>query len=94
LTTPTVTALLLRRVASLTGRDARGSPDGPPLTRREREIVPLMGRGLSNKEIARYLRIELATVKNHVHNILEKLRVAHRIDAAPAALARGELDRI
>ena len=91
LTTPAVTALLLRRVASLTGPRLT---DGPPLTRRECEIVRLMGRGLSNKEIAGSLHIELPTVKNHVHNILEKLRIASRSDAAPAALARGDLDRI
>jgi two-component system nitrate/nitrite response regulator NarL len=92
LTSPAVTAVLLRRVASLAGE--RGAGAGPALTRREREIVRLMGRGLSNKEIAASLRIELPTVKNHVHNILEKLRVGRRTEAVAAALARGELDRV
>jgi two-component system, NarL family, nitrate/nitrite response regulator NarL len=92
LTSPAVTAVLLRRVASLAGTRTGGEP--PALTRREREVVRLIGRGLSNKEIAAELRLELPTVKNHVHNVLEKLRVAHRADAAAAALARGELDRI
>jgi DNA-binding NarL/FixJ family response regulator len=61
-------------------------PDGErlalTLTAREREIAPLIDRGLSNKEIAAHLRIEVATVKNHVHNLLEKLQVASRGEAA------------
>jgi two-component system, NarL family, nitrate/nitrite response regulator NarL len=88
-TSPAVAAALLRRVASLpreTRRDARA------LTRREREIVGLNGRGLSNKEIASSLQIEVPTVKNHVHNILEKLRVGRRVEAVSAAWERGELD--
>jgi two-component system nitrate/nitrite response regulator NarL len=83
---------LLRRVAYL-ARSHRPL-DGPALTRREREVVRLIGDGLSNKEIAGSLRIELPTVKNHVHNILEKLNVARRDEAFAAARARGELDRI
>ena len=92
LCSPAVTAVLLRRVASLAGE--HDPADGPSLTRREREIVSLIGKGLSNKEIAGSLRIELPTVKNHVHNILEKLRVHRRTDAVAAARARGELNRI
>jgi len=52
------------------------------LTAREREIAPLIERGLSNKEIASQLHIEVATVKNHVHNLLEKLQVGSRGEAA------------
>jgi two-component system nitrate/nitrite response regulator NarL len=76
-----VAQVLLRRVASVGARDAL---DGPTraLTYREREIVALIDRGLSNKEIARDLQIELATVKNHVHNILRKLDVHRRGEAA------------
>jgi DNA-binding NarL/FixJ family response regulator len=58
-----------------------------PLTPREAEIVALIDRGLSNKEIAELLAIEPATVKNHVHNVLEKLRVRRR-GAAAAAVRR------
>jgi DNA-binding NarL/FixJ family response regulator len=89
LCSPAVAAALLRRVASLSGE--RGSGTGHALTRREREIVRLIGDGLSNKEIALTLRIELATVKNHVHNILEKLGVNRRTKVVAAAHARGEL---
>jgi DNA-binding NarL/FixJ family response regulator len=52
------------------------------LSPREVEIAQLVERGLMNKEIAKRLGIELATVKNHVHRILEKLGVHRRADAA------------
>jgi len=68
--------------------------DGPALTPREREIVRLIGDGLSNKAIAHTLHIELATVKNHVHNILDKLSVDKRTEAVAVARARGELDPV
>ena len=92
LASPAVAGALLRRVSTVV-RDQRAPDDGPSLTPREREIVRLIGRGLSNREIAESLGIELATVKNHVHNVLEKLRVDGRGEAVSAARARGELDR-
>jgi DNA-binding NarL/FixJ family response regulator len=52
------------------------------LTPRECQILQMIELGLSNKEIARDLRIEVGTVKNHVHNILEKLNVRGRNQAA------------
>lgn len=52
------------------------------LTKREAQIADLVADGLSNKAIASRLSIELATVKNHVHRILEKLRVHSRGEAA------------
>ena len=52
------------------------------LTPREGEILGMIELGLSNKEIARNLRIEVGTVKNHVHNILEKMNVRRRNQAA------------
>jgi DNA-binding NarL/FixJ family response regulator len=77
---PRVAAALLRRVTAL----SNSSPGGPGsrLTRREAEVAALLDEGLSNKEIARRLCIELATVKNHVHSILEKLRVRSRFEVA------------
>ncbi len=77
---PRTAAMLLRRVASL----AKGEPEQLGklrLTAREREIVMLIDGGLSNKEIAQKLKIEVATVKNHVHSILEKLHVTTRAEA-------------
>jgi len=67
------------------------------LTRREREILALIEEGLSNKEIAADLKIELQTVKNHVHNLLEKLQLSNRREAAKYARERSlirRLDRI
>ena len=74
---PQITATLLRRVRALGAK-----PQQAALTARESEIGVLIAQGLSNKEIARRLSIELATVKNHVHNILQKLGVAGRGQAA------------
>jgi DNA-binding NarL/FixJ family response regulator len=77
---PQAASTLLRRVGALA---SNGSPAQPRarLTPRELEILLLIERGLSNKEIGRELCIELATVKNHVHNILEKLQVRRRTEA-------------
>ena len=52
------------------------------LTRREWEVSELVAQGLTNKEIAARLTIEVATVKNHVHKILRKLCVHNRGEAA------------
>ena len=52
------------------------------LTSRELRILELIEKGFSNKEIAHSLKIEIATVKNHVHNILQKLHVSRRGEAA------------
>ncbi len=84
---PKMLAGLLRRFAELSARYDRG-PAIEALTARELEIVELIHLGLTNKEIARKLYIELATVKNHVHNILRKLHVQRRADAA-ARLRQG-----
>ena len=73
-----ITASLLQRLASVAGPNG----GGVRLTVRESEIVQLIDEGLSNREIARRLAIGLATVKNHVHNVLEKLQVHRRGEAA------------
>jgi DNA-binding NarL/FixJ family response regulator len=86
---PRLAAILLRHVAVLT-REHRGA-QLPPLTPREREILELIDGGLTNKEIGNLLSIELTTVKNHVHHILEKLGVTRR--GAAAAKARKLVGR-
>jgi DNA-binding NarL/FixJ family response regulator len=53
------------------------------LTVRERQVLMLMNEGWSNKEIGRRLQISPATVKNHIHSILQKLNVTRRSQAAP-----------
>jgi two-component system, NarL family, nitrate/nitrite response regulator NarL len=72
---PDVADAYLRRARERSGNHAR-------LTKRETQIAELLADGLSNKAIASQLFIELTTVKNHVHNILEKLDVHSRGEAA------------
>jgi two-component system nitrate/nitrite response regulator NarL len=77
--------LSVSSVADVVNRLAKRARSGPtggspesPLTSRERELASLLDEGLSNKEIAQRLQISVATVKNHVHRILEKLHVERR----------------
>jgi DNA-binding NarL/FixJ family response regulator len=88
LCSPRISSLLLRRVAEAAARQHRAP--AYRLTPREAQIVGLIDEGLSNKQIAGQLSIELATVKNHVHSILEKLQVERRYEAA--AQVRGRRD--
>ncbi len=54
------------------------------LTRREQQLIPLIERGLSNKEIAEYFHLSEQTVKNHVHRILRKTGVSDRLSISEA----------
>ena len=82
LLSPAVTARLLERVA-------RAEPEPLPLTGREQEVLALVARGLSNKAIARELGLAEKTAKNHVSNILAKLGVDDRTQAALYAVRAG-----
>jgi two-component system, NarL family, response regulator LiaR len=64
-------------------------PEGNPLTARETEVLRLIADGLSNKQVAEQLGISVATVKTHVEDILEKLSVSDRTQAAVKALRQG-----
>lgn len=90
---PRVVASVLARIAALSrhGEPAPCAAEVEPLTRREREILGLLAAGLGNKEVGRRLRITVQTVKNHVHRILEKLRVHRRRDAVRLAYDLGLL---
>jgi two-component system nitrate/nitrite response regulator NarL len=83
--------ILVRRVAELAAQQESAPPAAPAvrLTRRELEIAALMDAGLPNKQIAQQLQIQLPTVKNHVHHILDKLDVQRRGQATAALRARG-----
>jgi DNA-binding NarL/FixJ family response regulator len=92
---------LVRVIELAAGDPTLGPISAPPpdtawavLTTREREILALVGEGLTNKEIARRLHIELPTVKSHMHNILEKLHVRSRTEAAALALWPRERDLV
>jgi len=90
---PWMATVLVRRVQALAAERPRPTKT---LTARETEILDLIAQGLSNKEISAQLHIEVTTVKNHVHNILDKLEVSRREEAvartrssSPSAAARG-----
>jgi DNA-binding NarL/FixJ family response regulator len=84
-----VAGVLLRRVRTLAS-SARPPDVAGRLTQRERGVLVLVSRGLSNKEIAGQLGLKLATVKNHVHSIFEKLDVSNRAMAVSLSLSVGE----
>jgi DNA-binding NarL/FixJ family response regulator len=68
------------------------------MTRREQDVIDLIARGRSNKEIAGELHIAVYTVKSHVHHILEKLALHSRLELASYALggdnARGKIRKL
>lgn len=85
---PTVAARLMQEVSS--AEDRRGP--GGTLTERELEVLRLLARGMSNREISRELTVSEKTVKTHVSNILAKLHLADRTQAALYAVRRGIAD--
>lgn len=90
---PEITAPLFARLAShgLAARSLRSATPAVPLTARELEVLRYVAEDCSNREIADRLFVEVRTVKHHVHNILEKLQLRHRWDAARLAAERGWL---
>lgn len=88
---PQMAASLFSRVAELAGE--RIPRDAIKLTPREIEIVNKIAEGLSNKEIAQKLFIEVQTVKNHVHNILDKLQLHNRLEAVQYAREKNLLTK-
>ncbi len=83
---PAVAGLLARRVRE---RAAATTPTTEPLTEREREVLGLVARGLSNRAIADRLLITERTARTHVSNILGKLGLASRTQAALYAVEHG-----
>jgi DNA-binding NarL/FixJ family response regulator len=87
---------LLRRITELSGAGAFTVVGSQQLTSRELQIVRLVEHGLSNKEIAAHLSVSVSTVKNHMHNIFEKLQIQRRTEAAAWARRQwrvGELSQ-
>ncbi|MBZ5601338.1 MAG: response regulator transcription factor [Acidobacteriia bacterium] len=87
------TAAVMRQFQ--TGTEASGSVGGgkgrerSPLSTREREIVALVAQGYKNKEMAEKMFISEQTVKNHLHNIFDKLGVSDRLELALYAIHKG-----
>lgn len=91
---PKIASSMFSRLADL-ARDRRRDErlEALNLTPREMEILKLVADGYSNKEIAAQLYLSFHTVKNHVHNILEKLKVQHRSQAVEYAYRKRWLDK-
>jgi DNA-binding NarL/FixJ family response regulator len=92
LLSPSVTRTVIDRLAG--AEPPRGAPEHEPdelaeLTPREREVLALLARGLSNAEIAAALVVEESTVKTHVKRVLTKLRLRDRVHAVIYAYERG-----
>jgi DNA-binding NarL/FixJ family response regulator len=64
------------------------------LTRRERQVVSLVGKGLSNRVIGARLRVAVHTVKSHVHDVIEKLALRSRLEVATFTHADGAADAL
>ncbi|MDH4369900.1 MAG: response regulator transcription factor, partial [Nitrospira sp.] len=87
---PRIANLAFSRLSTLTRQTSSTQTlDSKRLTRREGEILESIADGLSNKEIATRLHIEVSTVKNHVHNILDKLDLQDRRSAVRYVKDRG-----
>ncbi len=90
------TAAVMRQFASNDGPVIGGTPspavkarERNPLSQREREIVALVAQGYKNKEMAEKMFISEQTVKNHLHNIFDKLGVSDRLELALYAIHKG-----
>lgn len=90
---PSIAYMLYRRLAQKAEeRELRRRLTALTLTRREVEILHLVAEQCSNETIASRLGISIHTVKNHVHNILDKLQVDNRASAAELAVAHGWIE--
>jgi DNA-binding NarL/FixJ family response regulator len=88
------TAAVMRQFATPGDAAAAGNGKGvgrerSPLSAREREIVALVAQGYKNKEMAEKMFISEQTVKNHLHNIFDKLGVSDRLELALYAIHKG-----
>lgn len=88
---PAIAGRLLKEIQSgATKRNSSLTPtQEPAITRRELEVLQFVAEGMSNKEIGKRLWITEGTVKNHVHNALEKLQMENRIQATAYIVRQG-----
>lgn len=89
---PTLAGQMLEEFRRISRQIPKDNQDKPvDLTNREQEVLSLVARGLSDKQIAVQLTISLHTVKSHLRNILSKLQVNSRREAAWLAKSKGFL---
>ena len=86
---PSITRRLIEEFAKQRAPVRASGTDLKTLTDREREVLTLLGRGLSNPEIARELKVGEATVKTHVAHVLDKLELRDRVQAVIFAYEIG-----
>ena len=84
-----MTAYLFARLAAVSTQLVLPRAALNPLTTREMDVLRCIAQGMSNKEVASELVIEIHTVKHHVHNILEKMSLHHRFEAVRFAAEQG-----
>ena len=89
LPTQLTNSLFSQIVRNAAVKDGARVIDSVRLTSREKQVIDLLGEGLSNKEIAGRLHIAVHTVKSHVHNVLEKLALHSRLEVAAFSHASG-----
>jgi DNA-binding NarL/FixJ family response regulator len=89
LLSPSVTRLVVDRMAQQPTPELRDQVKLGELTPREREVLTLVARGLSNREIAKELVVEESTIRTHVKRVLMKLRLRDRIQAVIFAYESG-----
>ncbi|MCX6048218.1 MAG: response regulator transcription factor [Chloroflexi bacterium] len=89
LTKPDAFRWIIEQIENDANDNDTSQEQSTPLSSREMQILGLVTRGTSNKEIARELNISRQTVKNHINNLFHKLGVADRTQAALLALRRG-----
>jgi two-component system, NarL family, nitrate/nitrite response regulator NarL len=97
---PNIAAALIARISQLADtkpvariKNTNGNTSiKTKLTAREYEVLGLISGGMSNREIANELVIEIGTVKNHVHNLLQKLKLNNRYEAGRLFLEKEKID--
>jgi two-component system NarL family response regulator len=86
---PQLCSVLFRIVAQMSREMPLDSPPKPDLTLRQQQLVTLVAKGLTNKEIASHLNLSEFTVRNHIHNILKQVDASSRSEAVETIRACG-----
>ncbi|GGS86941.1 response regulator [Nonomuraea spiralis] len=87
--TPGLAGLVLGEYRRLAARPAAAADDGPRLTERETEVLRLVAKGLTYRQVADRLVLSHRTVQNHVQNTLSKLQLHNRVELVRYAIEQG-----